>query len=31
MIGVFNIGDRVRLPWRFHGARRSRLGGLASA
>jgi len=28
MIGLFNISDRARLPSRFHGARRSRLGGL---
>jgi hypothetical protein len=28
MTGIFDIGDRARLPWRFFGARRSRLGGL---
>lgn len=21
MTGVFDIGDRARLPWRFHGRR----------
>ncbi len=31
MTGLFDIGDRARLPWRFHGVRTSRLGGLWAA
>jgi hypothetical protein len=28
MVRIFDMDDHARLPWRFHGRRRSRLYGL---